>query len=91
MAGGKESELIARAYLLDLPTLSVRPSGLPQGGVTVSWPSADTAGFLLEQASTPNIPASWFTNTASITDDGTTKSVTLSATNRVQFFRLRAP
>ena len=90
-AGGKESDCIARAYLLPLPLLSLRPSGPPQGGITVSWPSADTAGFSLEQAGTLITPASWVSNTASITDDGTTKSVTVPATNSAQFFRLRAP
>jgi len=34
-------------------------------------------------------PASWVTNTASITDDGTNKSVSLPATNNSQFFRLK--
>ena len=71
--------------------LSISPSSLPQGGITVSWPSADTAGFSFEQASTPNAPAGWVATSASITDDGTTKSVTLPATNSAQFFRLRGP
>jgi hypothetical protein len=57
----------------------------------VSWPSADTASFTLEQAGTLAPPASWVTNAASITDDGTNKSVTLPATNSAQFFRLRRP
>jgi hypothetical protein len=91
VAGGKLSEYIARANLLLLPTLSVSPSGNPQGGITVSWPSADTDGFSLEQAGTLITPASWVSNTASITDDGTTRSVTLPATNSAQFFRLRGP
>jgi hypothetical protein len=90
-AGGKVSEYIARAYLLPLPTLSVRPSSISQGGITVSWPSTDTADFLLQQTGTPMTPASWVSNTTSNTDDGTTKSVTLPATNSVQFFRLRRP
>jgi hypothetical protein len=90
-AGGKVSEYIARAYLLPFPTLSVRPSSIPQGSITISWPSTDTAGFSLEQASTPSTPASWASNTNSITDDGTTKSVTLPATESAQFFRLRRP
>lgn len=57
----------------------------------VSWPSADPAGFALEQAATMAAPASWVTNTASVTDHGTNKSVTLPATNRAKFFRLRRP
>jgi len=90
-AGGKVSPYIARAYLLTLPTLSIRRSSFPQGGIMVSWPSADTASFTLEQAGTLAPPPSWVTNVASITDDGTNKSVTLPATNRAQFFRLRRP
>src|SRR5439155_17091674 len=90
-AGGKASAYIARAYLLTLPTLSVLRSSTPQGGIMVSWPSADTASFTLEQAGTLAPPASWVTNAASITADGTNKSVTLPATNSPQFFRLRRP
>ena len=90
-AGGKVSPYIARAYLPTLPTLSIRRSSIPQGGIMVSWPSADTASFALEQAATLAPPPSWVTNAASITDDGTNKSVTLPATNSAQFFRLRRP
>ena len=87
-AGGKVSTYIARAYLLDLPALSVRRSGTE---VEVSWPSADTTGFALEQASTLTTPGSWVANTASVADDGTTKSVSLPAASNAQFFRLRRP
>jgi len=90
-AGGKVSPYIARAYLPTLPTLSIRRSSIPQGGIMVSWPSADTASFALEQAATLAPPPSWVTNAASSTDDGTNKSVTLPATNSAQFFRLRRP
>src|SRR6266702_3317320 len=90
-AGGKVSAFIARAYLPTLPTLSVLRSGIPQGGIMVSWPSADTAGLRLEQAGTLAPPPSWVTNAASMTGDGTNKSVTLPATNSSQFFRLRRP
>jgi hypothetical protein len=57
----------------------------------VSWPSADTAGFALEQAGTLAAPANWSTNAASVTDDGTNKTVSLPATNGPQFLRLRRP
>ena len=90
-AGGKVSVYIARAYLLTLPTLSIRRSSIPQGGIMVSWPSVDTASFTLEQARALAAPASWVTNAATITDDGNNKSVTLPATNSAQFFRLRRP
>ena len=84
-AGGKVSPYIARAYLPALPALSVLRSDTQ---VMVSWPSVDTAGFALEQASTLATPAGWVT-AAGITDDGTNKSVTIPGTNRAQFFRLR--
>ena len=80
------SESIARAYLL-----SVSPSSIPQHGITVSWPSADADGFTLQQASTLNAPTSWVSTPAMVIDDGTTRSVSLPATNSAQFFRLRRP
>ena len=85
-AGGKKSAYVARAYLPALPTLSVRRSGTD---VMVSWPSADTTGFALEQAGPLAAPANWVPNTASVADDGANKSVTLPATDSPQFFRLR--
>jgi hypothetical protein len=87
-AGGKASAYIARAYLPALPTLSVLHSGEQ---VTISWPAVDTAGFALEQAGPLAAPAGWVTNSATVTDDGANKSVTLPATNSSQFFRLRRP
>jgi hypothetical protein len=87
-AGGKVSAYIARAYLPALPTLSVLRSS---ENVTVSWPAVDTAGFALEQAGPLAAPAGWVTNSATVTNDGTNKSVTLPATNSSQFFRLRRP
>src|SRR5439155_6337016 len=85
-AGGKASAYIARAYLPTLPTLSVLRSGIPQGRIMVSWPSADAAGFVLEQAGTLAAPATWVSNTASVSDDGTNNSVILPPTNGSQFF-----
>src|SRR5262245_57644870 len=87
-AGGKVSPYIARAYLLPIPALSVLPSDTE---IMISWPSADTAGFALEQAGTLAAPSSWVTNTVRVTDDGTNKSVTIPASNSPQFFRLRRP
>jgi hypothetical protein len=87
-AGGKVSPYIARAYLPTLPMLSVLRSGT---NLMASWPSVDTASFVLEQARTLAPPPTWVTNAASIADDGTNKSVTLPATNSAQFFRLRRP
>ena len=87
-AGGKVSAFIARAYLRTVPALSVLRSGTD---VTVSWPSVDTAAFMLEQAGTLGAPASWVPNAARVTDDGANKSVTIPTTNSPQFFRLRRP
>jgi hypothetical protein len=87
-AGGKVSGYIARAYRPTLPALSALRSGT---NVKVSWPSADTAGYALEQAATVAARTTWVTNAASVTDDGTNKSVTLPATNSLQVFRLRRP
>jgi len=86
--GKKISPFIARAYLRDLPTLSVNRSG---NDARISWPSVDTADFTLEQTAALAASANWLTNTAPIADDGTNKSVTLPATNAAQFFRLRRP
>jgi hypothetical protein len=87
-AGGKLSAYIARAYQLALPAISLLRSG---NGVLLSWASVDTAGFALEQTGALDATTSWVTNTASVTDDGTHKSVTLPATNSLQFFRLSRP
>jgi hypothetical protein len=88
MAGGKVSAYIARAYLSSLPALSVSRCG---GEVVVSWPLADTAGFALEQTGALAAPANWVPVSASVSEEGTNKVVTLSATNSPQYFRLRQP
>jgi len=88
IAGNRVSANVARAYLPALPALSVLRSDTQ---VTVSWASADTTGFGLEQAGALAAPASWVTNSAIITEDGTNKSVTIPVTNAPQFFRLRRP
>jgi hypothetical protein len=87
-AGGKVSASIARAYLPALPTLSVLHSNEQ---VTISWPALDTAGFALEQAGSLAAPSLWVPNSATITDDGANKSVTLPATDSLRLFRLRRP
>ncbi len=87
-AGGRVSGYIARAFLLPLPSLSVSRS---ERDLTISWPSANTADFGLEQATTLMPPANWLTNSAPILDDGANKSIAIPATNSSQFFRLRRP
>jgi hypothetical protein len=74
--------------LLTFPRLSAIRYGTD---LVISWPSVDTAGFALEQFGTLAAVASWITNSASVIDDGTNKSVTVQATNSAQFFRLRRP
>jgi len=86
--GGKISGHIARAYLRPLPTLSIARSA---NNTTVSWPTADTANFALEESSTLGTAPDWKPSSGSITDDGTNKAVIVPATNNSQFFRLRRP
>jgi hypothetical protein len=87
-AGGKVSAYAARANIgVFLPRLSILRFGT---NITVVWPS-DSVGFRLEQKSVLANPSSWTTNAANVTDDATNKSVTLSATNGQQFFRLTKP
>jgi hypothetical protein len=68
------------------PLLSISHSG---ANITLSWPSAGTAGLVLEQSSDLRMPQSWRPNTAKVTDEESNKSVTIPATNNLQFFRLR--
>src|ERR1043166_1807861 len=84
-AGVTPANHIARAYLQDLPTLSVRRSGVPPGGIQVFWPAVNTAGFALQKAGALTAPVTWVSNTASVNDDGTNKSVTIPPTNGAQF------
>src|ERR1051326_1200835 len=86
-AGNKSSPYIAHAYLPALPTLSIAQSA---GDITISWPSTNL-GFVLEQSPSLAQPITWLPNAATISDDGTNASVTLSATNSLQLFRLRRP
>jgi hypothetical protein len=87
-AGHSVSYYIAYAQLPTPPGLEVSRSG---NNVTVFWPSADTAGFTLEQTVSLTPPISWVSSTGTVTDDGTNKSVTIPATNSSQFFRLHGP
>jgi hypothetical protein len=87
-AGGKVSASIIRAYLPALPTLSVHHSSEQ---VTISWRAVDTAEFALEQTGSLAVLSLWVPNSATITDDGANKSVTLPTTDSPQLFRLRRP
>jgi hypothetical protein len=87
-AGGKLSGYIARAYLPTLPDLSLHASG---SEVIVSWPSVNTDEFTLEQTDKLANSPTWVTNGANVTDDGTNKLLSIPATNKAQYFRLRRP
>ena len=66
------------------PQLAVFVSGK---NVTLSWPSPST-GFTLEENTTLN-RATWSAVQQTITDNGTTKSITLSSPAGNKFYRLR--
>ena len=85
--GGFWSIAVA-VQMSDAPFLTVIRSG---SNVILSWPSAASTGFALEQNATLGNPSSWNLNGASVSDNGTTKSVTIPATAGVHFFRLRKP
>jgi uncharacterized delta-60 repeat protein len=57
--------------------------------VIVSWPSAAT-GFVLQQSTNLNA-ANWTTPSETITDNGTTKSISVSPAPGDRFFRLIRP
>jgi hypothetical protein len=69
-----------------LPLLNITYSG---NSVVVFWPSAST-GWTLQQRS--NLAAgSWATNSFTVSDDGTNKSITITSPTGNLFFRLYSP
>jgi hypothetical protein len=66
--------------------LSITRSG---SNIVLRWPSAGTAGLILENSPSLTAAASWTPTAGTVNDDGTNKSVTLPATSNAQFFRLR--
>jgi uncharacterized repeat protein (TIGR03803 family) len=68
------------------PSLTVTDSAL---GFTVIWPSP-SAGFLLQQSSNLTI-ANWSNFLGTVTDNGVTRSVTLSPSTGAFYFRLYHP
>jgi hypothetical protein len=87
-SGGKSCARIARVYLGTIPVLSLIRSG---SQAVVSWPTADTDGFALEQATALGAGSVWVSNAAVIADDGTNRQIAVPATGEAQFFRLRKP
>jgi hypothetical protein len=70
-----------------LSILSIARSG---ANVNLRWPSAGTSDLTLEQSSNLTVP-NWNVSSATVNDDGINKTVTVPATNSIQFFRLRKP
>jgi hypothetical protein len=92
MSGGNYSvtggfwSLISVVQTLGAPTLTVTHAG---NNVTVSWPSPST-GFELQQNS--NLATTNWTITGfTISDAGTSKSITISSPTGNLFFRLKNP
>ena len=79
-------KLFFRLSLAAPPTMTIRRSG---NSVVVSWPSS-AAGFILQQNSNPANPAGWQTSGYTVTDDGTTRSITITSPTDNLFFRLTA-
>ena len=71
---------------LSMPALQIEGSGV---SMTVSWPSPST-GYILQQSGNL-LPAGWANFQGVTTDNGTTKSITISPANGNQFFRLQSP
>jgi hypothetical protein len=92
MSGGNFSvsggfwSLISVVQLPGSPTMTVSHSG---NSVIISWPSA-SGGFTLEQTSDLT-SGNWTTSGYSISDDGTTKSITITSPTGNLFFRLQYP
>ncbi len=69
---------------LNTPTLTITRQA---NGIVISWPST-ASGWVLEQ--TGNLAArNWDTSGLTVTDDGTTKSVSVLSTEGSLFFRLK--
>ena len=91
MSGGGYSltggfwSLVSVVQTAGAPTLAVSHSG---NSVLVSWPSP-SQGFVLQQNATL-APGSWTPASAfTVSDDGTTKSITITAPTGNLFFRLK--
>ena len=91
MSGGNYSvtggfwSLIAAVQTPGAPLLTVTTTG---ANVVVSWPSPNT-GFVLQENPDVTNPNGWVNSAFSITDNGTTKSVTVSTTIGSKYFRLK--
>jgi hypothetical protein len=84
IVGGFWSAIAATPGSPASPQLSVSVSGQE---VIISWPSPST-GFTLQENTSLN-PATWQGVQQTITDNGTTKSITLTAPAGNTFYRLK--
>lgn len=86
---GGEFEL-AGSVSATTPLLALHIALLPGGQVQIAWPSPST-GYLL-QVNTNNVSSvNWSNVTATISDDGTTKTFTVSPPAGNRFYRLFKP
>jgi len=91
MSGGNYSltggfwSLISVVQTAGAPLLTVTHSG---NNVIVSWPSPST-GFTLQQNSNLATPGGWAASGYTVSDNGTTKSITLTSPTGNLFFRLK--
>ncbi len=90
-AGGKISAnfALAKLYAEELPflDLSIRPSG---GNLIVSWPSAGSSNYVLQQTANLATQQTWTGFFGSPSDDGTNKYWTITPANweTQKFYRL---
>jgi hypothetical protein len=79
-------ELVCNSQFNGMPKLTISRAG---NQVTVSWPSA-AINFVLQQ-NTGLAPTGWTASDFPVTDDGTNKSITITASAENLFFRLSPP
>lgn len=77
-----------REQVVVQPTLDVQKSG---ASLVISWPKDGTDGFILEQAASLSLPATWAPERTAVIESGGRKTVTVSASLQAQFYRLRHP
>jgi len=91
MTGGNYSltggfwSLISVVQTPGAPGLTITRSGT---SVIISWPSPST-GFVLQQNTAVNNAPGWLNFTGTVTDNGTTKTVTINPPTGNLFFRLK--
>jgi FG-GAP repeat len=82
---------VGTAYLFNIPSASPPPSLTIQATITntvvVSWPSPST-GFVLQQNTNGLSSVNWSNVTATLQDNGTTKTLLVNPTGGNRFFRL---